>query len=222
MELGDPVTVRRAYRCKSGEQKILDVRLTRENHAGRDLIVVFSRDVTEQKRLELRSRQNGRNLTESQRFANPGSTAMDVTEGTKIEEAFKRSQEYLRLTSDTIPTFAWCNRPDGSNEFLNQRWLDYTGLSIEAERDWGWKVAIHPEDLPRLLQDGRRCWHRASLGNWKLGCGASMGCIVGSCSVSNRYSTRRETSLSDMERTPTSTTASGPKRCWLQRRRFSN
>jgi len=37
MELGDPVTVQRAYRCKSGEQKILDVRLTRENHAGRDL-----------------------------------------------------------------------------------------------------------------------------------------------------------------------------------------
>jgi hypothetical protein len=54
------------------------------------LIVAFSRDVTEQKRLELRSRQNGRNLTESQRFANPGSTAMDVTEGTKIEEALKR------------------------------------------------------------------------------------------------------------------------------------
>jgi len=76
---------------------------------------------------------------------------MDVTEGTKIEEALKRSQEYLRLTIDTIPTFAWCNRPDGSNEFLNQRWLDYTGLSIEAARDWGWKVAIHPEDLPRLL-----------------------------------------------------------------------
>src|ERR1700751_3967184 len=149
MPLGDPVTVQRAYRCKSGEQKILDVRLTRENHAGRDLIVVFSRDVTEQKRLELRSRQNGRNLTESQRFANPGSTAMDVTEGTKIEEALKRSQEYLRLTIDTIPTFAWCNRPDGSNEFLNRRWFEYTGLSKEAVRDWS--IAIHPDDLPRVL-----------------------------------------------------------------------
>ena len=120
MELGDPVTVQRAYRCKSGEQKIVDVRLTRENHAGRDLIVVFSRDVTEQKRLELRSPQNGRKLTESQRFTKPASTAMDITEGTKIEEALKRSQEYLRLTIDTIPTFAWCNRPDGSNEFLTR------------------------------------------------------------------------------------------------------
>jgi PAS domain S-box-containing protein len=151
MELGCPVTVQRAYRCKSGEQKIVDVRVTRENHAGQDLIVVFSRDVTEQKRLELRSRQNERKLTQSQQFTNAGSTAQEVTEGTKIEEALKRSQEYLRLTIDTIPTLAWCSRPDGSNEFLNQRWLDYTGLSIEAARDWGWKAVIHTEDLPRLL-----------------------------------------------------------------------
>src|SRR3984893_9993399 len=151
MPLGDPVTVQRAYRSKSGEQEIVDVRLTRENHAGRDLIVVFSREVTEQKRFELRSHQNEKDLTESQRLANAESAAMDVTEGTRIEEALRWSEEYLRLTIDTIPTSAWCNRPDGSNEFLNQRWLDYTGLSIEAARDWGWKVAIHPEDLPRLL-----------------------------------------------------------------------
>jgi PAS domain S-box-containing protein len=151
MELGSPVTVQRAYRSKSGEQKIVDVRVTRENHAGQDLIVVFSRDVTEQNRLGLQSRENERKLTESQQFTNAGSTAQEVAEGTKIEEALKRSQKYLRLTIDTIPTLAWCSRPDGSNEFLNQRWLDYTGLSIEAARDWGWKAVIHPEDLPRLL-----------------------------------------------------------------------
>ena len=156
MELGDPVTVQRAYRCKSGEQKIVDVRLTRENHAGRDLIVVFSREVTEQKGLEPRSRQNDGMLSESQQFTNANSPALDVTDRTRIEEALRRSEAYLRLTIDTIPILAWCSRPDGSNEFLNQRWLDYTGLSVEAARDWGWKVAIHPEDLSRLLE----VWHK--------------------------------------------------------------
>ena len=150
MPLGEPVTVQRAYRCKSGEQKIVDVRLTRENHAGRDLIVVFSRDATERKGLELRLRQNERK-TESHRLTNAENTALDVTVGTRIEEALRRSEEYLRLTIDTIPTLAWCSRPDGSSEFLSQRWLDYTGLSMEAARDWGWKAAIHPEDLSRLL-----------------------------------------------------------------------
>src|ERR1700692_2351061 len=72
------------------------------------------------------------------------------------EDALRRGEDYLRLTIDTIPILAWCSRPDGSNEFLNQRWLDYTGLSIEAARDWGWKGAIHPEDLSRLLD----VWHK--------------------------------------------------------------
>src|SRR5206468_10412876 len=67
------------------------------------------------------------------------------------EDALRRGEDYLRLTIDTIPVLAWCNRPDGWYEFLNQRWLDYTGLTIEEARGWGWKVAIHPDDLPRLL-----------------------------------------------------------------------
>src|SRR6267143_1737752 len=67
------------------------------------------------------------------------------------EDALRRGEDYLRLTIDTIPVLAWCNGPDGSNEFLNQRWLDYTGLTIEEARGWGWKVAIHPDDLPQLL-----------------------------------------------------------------------
>src|SRR6266481_2378896 len=67
------------------------------------------------------------------------------------EDALRRGEDYLRLTIDTIPVLAWCTRPDGSNEFLNQRWLDYTGLTIEEAQGWGWKVAIHPDDLPRLL-----------------------------------------------------------------------
>src|SRR2546426_1256224 len=68
-----------------------------------------------------------------------------------VEDTLRRREDYLRLTIDTIPVLAWCTRPDGSNEFLNQRWLDYTGLTIEEARGWGWKVAIHSDDLPQLL-----------------------------------------------------------------------
>src|SRR5436309_15171273 len=67
------------------------------------------------------------------------------------EDALRRGEDYLRLTIDTIPVLAWCTGADGSTEFLNQRWLDYTGLAIEEARGWGWKVAIHPDDLPQLL-----------------------------------------------------------------------
>jgi PAS domain S-box-containing protein len=46
----------------------------------------------------------------------------------------------------------WSARSDGSAEFFNQRWLDYTGLSAGQALDWGWKIAIHPDDLARMLE----------------------------------------------------------------------
>src|SRR6267378_2219674 len=58
----------------------------------------------------------------------------------------------IRLVVDTIPTLAWSAGPDGSADFFNQRWLDYTGLSAEQVLGSGWQVAIHPDDLPRILE----------------------------------------------------------------------
>ncbi len=52
---------------------------------------------------------------------------------------------------DAIPTLAWSARPDGSAEFFNRRWLDYTGLSAEKALNWGWSAALHTEDRDRLM-----------------------------------------------------------------------
>jgi formate hydrogenlyase transcriptional activator len=62
-----------------------------------------------------------------------------------------RQEQAARLLVDTIPTLAWSARSDGSADFFNQRWLDYTGLSAEQARDWGWTVAVHPDDLNTLV-----------------------------------------------------------------------
>src|SRR5580704_7435695 len=65
-----------------------------------------------------------------------------------------RSEQSLaiRLVVDRIPAFTWSAHPDGSVEFVNQRWREYAGLSLEQSQGWGWQVAIHPEDLPALMQ----------------------------------------------------------------------
>jgi PAS domain S-box-containing protein len=62
-----------------------------------------------------------------------------------------RQAQDVRLVVDTIPTLAWSARSDGSADFFNQRWLDYTGLSAEQALDWGWTVALHPDDLSGLV-----------------------------------------------------------------------
>src|SRR6202047_5348819 len=62
-----------------------------------------------------------------------------------------RQAQDVRPVVDAIPTLAWSAQADGSADFFNKRWLDYTGLSVEQARDWGWTVALHPDDLNGLV-----------------------------------------------------------------------
>jgi PAS domain S-box-containing protein len=66
-------------------------------------------------------------------------------------EALKLSEGDLKLVVDTIPALAWSGRPDGSAEFFNQHFLDYVGLSAEQASDWGWTMAVHPDDREGLV-----------------------------------------------------------------------
>jgi PAS domain S-box-containing protein len=91
-------------------------------------------------------------------------TAMDVTEQVQTRaalenalqeikqrnEALRASEQNLTLIINTILALVWSARPDGSAEFFNQHYLDYVGLSAEQAKDWGWTVAVHPEDLNGL------------------------------------------------------------------------
>ncbi len=79
-------------------------------------------------------------------------TTTDIDDQKRAEEALRARELNLHLVIDTIPTLAWCNLPDGSNEFLSKRWHAYTGLSPEESNGWGWQVAFHPEDLPPLMK----------------------------------------------------------------------
>jgi formate hydrogenlyase transcriptional activator len=67
----------------------------------------------------------------------------------------QNSEVKLRRVIDTIPAFVWYGLPDGSKEFLNKQWRDYTGLSSEESYGLGWHVAVHPEDLPLVSEKWR-------------------------------------------------------------------
>jgi PAS domain S-box-containing protein len=64
----------------------------------------------------------------------------------------KESDLQIFQIIDAIPTLAWSARPDGSADFFNLRWLEYTGLCAEEALGWGWKVTIHPDDLRHMLE----------------------------------------------------------------------
>jgi PAS domain S-box-containing protein len=58
----------------------------------------------------------------------------------------------VRLVVDGIPALAWSSAPDGSVDFVHQRWREYTGLSPEASNGFGWKTALNPDDLATLAE----------------------------------------------------------------------
>jgi PAS domain S-box-containing protein len=85
------------------------------------------------------------------------SVGIDIEDQKVAEEALRLSEARLAETEselrkiiNTIPALAWSARADGTAEFFNQHYLDYVGLSLEEVQDWGWTVAVHPDDLDGL------------------------------------------------------------------------
>jgi len=97
------------------------------------------------------------NDTDLQLIEGADHIAVIAIEGERSQEALRSASEEIRNSEarlrkiiDTIPTHAWCTLPDGTGIFWNRRWLEYTGLSLEVLRGWGWQNAIHPEDLKKI------------------------------------------------------------------------
>jgi PAS domain S-box-containing protein len=111
-----------------------------ESHHETDLALASIMDEREVVLPTPRSQQSG-----------TGSNEYSQTDLKEVLNQSRRSEARLRKIIDTIPALAWCNLADGNNEFLNQRWIDYTGVSPEEALGSGWKIAIHPEDLPGLM-----------------------------------------------------------------------
>jgi len=61
-----------------------------------------------------------------------------------------RNTVNLRSFIDAVLTIAWSALPDGSLDFVNQRFREYTGLSSDQLTGWEWKSVVHPDDIQRL------------------------------------------------------------------------
>jgi len=67
----------------------------------------------------------------------------------------KSQEKRLREAVETIPAMTFTTSSNGSNTFVNKRWTEYTGLSVEKTSGAGWQRAIYPEDLARTAEKWR-------------------------------------------------------------------
>lgn len=66
-------------------------------------------------------------------------------------QEIRASEDRLRNIIHTVPGFVWSAAPDGSVDFLNQRWAEYTGMALVDARGTGWTSAVHPDDAAALI-----------------------------------------------------------------------
>jgi PAS domain S-box-containing protein len=110
-------------------------------------------------------------LNESGELVEFFGTSMDVTEQwkarTELEKAFeeikqrteaaRRSERELRDVVNMVPAHVWRTSPEGQVDFVNDRWLQFTGLGVDEAFGWKWEAVLHPDDRTRAVAD----WHTA-------------------------------------------------------------
>ena len=73
------------------------------------------------------------------------------------EQAARHNEAVLRFMTDSMPQIVWTSMPDGNLDYYNQRWYDYTGLTFEQTKDWGWGPVLHPDDLQNCVDVWTHC-----------------------------------------------------------------
>jgi PAS domain S-box-containing protein len=63
----------------------------------------------------------------------------------------RESEQRFRTMADAAPVMIWASGTDKLRTFVNRRWLDFTGRSIDEELGYGWTDNVHSEDLERCL-----------------------------------------------------------------------
>ena len=93
-------------------------------------------------------------------------TLREITQGKQAEAQVRESEELFRLIADAIPHMLWLKRADLSSEYINQRGLQYSGITQEEIQGWDWMQAVHPDDALRTGQ----AWQETVLGGTAFEC----------------------------------------------------
>lgn len=81
----------------------------------------------------------------------------DITQQKRTGEALRQSQARFSLLSENLPEFVWTCQPDGRCDYLNFRWVEYTGVPEAEQLGYGWLDRLHPDDREPTM----KAWQRA-------------------------------------------------------------
>lgn len=83
-------------------------------------------------------------------------TSTDIDDKKRAVDEIKESEMRFRMLADAIPQIVFTADASGEIDFFNDRWFEYTGLSLAQSQNDGWQLLIHPDDLPKYMEEWRK------------------------------------------------------------------
>jgi diguanylate cyclase (GGDEF)-like protein/PAS domain S-box-containing protein len=84
-----------------------------------------------------------------------------------LVELSRENEAHFRHLAEAIPQIVWTAHTDGQVDYVNQRWLDYTGLDLEYTHHHGWQCALLAEDSPLCAQHWTRSLQTGETFEWE-------------------------------------------------------
>lgn len=80
-------------------------------------------------------------------------TIKETTARLEAEKNLLASEEKFKQLIQRLPQLVWITTPDGHCDFMNKRWVDFTGIPEIEQLGMGWLNQIHPDDKTELLNE---------------------------------------------------------------------
>jgi PAS domain S-box-containing protein len=84
--------------------------------------------------------------------------AVANTVGAAVERG--RAEAAVLELADVAPTLMWTTDAEGKVTFVNRRWLDFTGRTLEEEVGDTWAMSAHPDDQAEMTARWRQALER--------------------------------------------------------------
>ena len=82
---------------------------------------------------------------------------VDITDRKRIQEEARKAGERIRFMAESMPQKIFTANAAGETDYLNQQWVDYTGVPLNELIGEGWARFLHPDDAQETL----RSWQHA-------------------------------------------------------------
>eukprot|EP01037_Dinobryon_pediforme_P008863 gene8863-8952_t len=80
----------------------------------------------------------------------------DISAQLEAEAALRASEARFRVLADSMPQMVWSTTADGTNDYFNARWYEFTGVSEATTAGESWISVFHPDDQARSMEAWRR------------------------------------------------------------------